>query len=270
MLIFLSTSDSDLDRKSLKRPDSFVTSMRRFFASILSHTTAVLVVLGVLFLVGVSAALYWNHRENRANQAQGALFVARQAIQREHTKLAAAEPAPAPAKAEKGKKAEEQKPVVPNPDTVLNKPLNVDAQMPESVTQLKKVIDQFGGTRAAFEARLALGDLYYDHGEPAKAVPLYEQAARSAPDKEEKTGALYALGYAHENSAKCPEALKAYDEALRVGDSALKGDLLLAIARCYEMTKETAKARSTYDRILSELPNTDYAKMAETLKAQAE
>jgi TolA-binding protein len=80
--------------------------------------------------------------------------------------------------------------------------------------------------------------------------------------------AYQSLGYSLENEGKTSEALSAYDKSAGYAEGSLKGDSLLAVARCHEAMKDSAKARSTYDQILSQLPNTDAAKTAEALKAK--
>jgi TolA-binding protein len=144
----------------------------------------------------------------------------------------------------------------------------VDAKFPEAVKKYKDVIAQFDGTRAAHEARLALGTLYYNHGAPAEAVPLFQAAAGSATGSFEKSVALESWGYALENDGKYAEAITAFEKAANYAEGSVKGDSLLAIARCHEAMHDVAKARSTYDQILSQLPNTDAAKAAEGLKAK--
>jgi tetratricopeptide (TPR) repeat protein len=150
----------------------------------------------------------------------------------------------------------------------MYKKFDVDTTLAEPVKQLQLIVTDFSNTRAAFEARLTLGDLYYNHGQAEKSVKWYQEAADSAPGTFEKALAFYALGYSFENAAKPGEALKIYEKALNQGEVGLKGDLLLATARCYESMHDIAKARSTYDRIIAELPNTDYATSAQVFKAQ--
>ena len=106
------------------------------------------------------------------------------------------------------------------------------------------------------------------HGEFTKALPWYEKASDSAPDSFEKALAFSSLGYVHESLGKPTEALQSFQKALNLGEGSLKGDLLMGVARSYEAVHDSANARSTYDKILTELPNTEYAKSAELFKDQ--
>ena len=101
-----------------------------------------------------------------------------------------------------------------------------------------------------------------------KAQPWYQKAADTAKGKFEKSLSLSALGYSFENLGKHANAIESFQKALDLGENSLKGDLLLALARCYGSIHDVAKARSTYDRVLSDLPNTEYAKNAELYKNQ--
>jgi hypothetical protein len=47
----------------------------------------------------------------------------------------------------------------------------------------------------------------------------------------------------------------------------LKGELLLSVARNYELLKDLPKARSTYDQIISQIPGTESSRAAEAAKA---
>jgi tetratricopeptide (TPR) repeat protein len=266
---------TELDRKTLKRPDDFVVALREFFAGLFKHTRAILVVLGALFAAGLAFAVIANQREERAEAGRNALYKARATLEKELKDLAVAlaPPTPAPASEKKGKDADKKPdptPPPPGPETVAFRKFDVDAKLAGGLKGLQAVTAEFGDTRAGFEAKLMLGDLYYDHGHPAKAVQWYQAASEAARAGLEKAMALSSLGYALEGSGKAAEAAATFEKALDLGEAGLKGDLLLSVARAHELAKEPAKAKAAYDRILSQLPNTDHAKTAESLKAQLE
>jgi len=143
----------------------------------------------------------------------------------------------------------------------------VDRHFPETVKKFVEVSQNFNGTRAASDAQMKLGALYFDHGDFAKALSWYEKAKDSTSGFE-RAVALSSVGYSYENLGKPGEAVAVFQKALELGEGSLKGDLLMAIARCQETLHDSSKARSIYDRILSELPNTEYAKAADINKAQ--
>ena len=257
-----SHSGTTVDRKSLKRPDGFTSAITGLFNDLSKQTGLLLVFLGALLGLGVLAALYMNHLDSRSEAARNALFSGDKAMETEMKALATAE-SPKALKDSADKIAPEAL-----AETVAYKKLDVDRQFPETVKKLQEVDATFGNTRSAYEARLKLGDLYYNHSEFSKAVPWYEKASDTAPNNFEKAVAFSSLGYTQENLGKPSEAIQAFQKALNLGEGSLKGDLLLGLARSYEAMHDSANARSTYDRILSELPNTDSAKSAEIFKSQ--
>lgn len=232
MVSSYSSTQSGIDRKSLKKPDHFMVSITRFFTQISKHTVLFFGGIAGLFLLGVGGAFYAQHREARNEAARNALYLAEKSLEKD-------------AKATAGP---------------------VETQYADSIQKLKGVESGFGSGRAVFEARLKLGDLYLNHGDPNQASTWYIKAVDVAPGRLEKGLALSALAYAQENLEKPNEALQSFQKALNLGEASLKGDLLLGIARCYSAMQDSAKARSTYDQILTDLPNTEYSRTAEILK----
>jgi tetratricopeptide (TPR) repeat protein len=265
-----------VDKAKLKNRDEFFVSTYRFFDGLGKHSRGVAVAVVLLVGIGVAGGLMANRHQGKSEEGKNALFLAQKAYEAELKSVAGVK-APAPAaeskdpkaqaEAQKAQRAQEEASAKKLDDVAYQK-LDVDAKFPESVKKYNDVIHQYAGTRAAHEARMALGTLYFNHGDPAKATPLFEAATGSASGSFEKSLALQSWGYALENSAKHAEAVSAYEKALNLGEAGIKGDLMLAIARCQEAMHDAAKARSTYDQILTQLPNTDAAKTAEALKAK--
>jgi tetratricopeptide (TPR) repeat protein len=223
-----------------------------------------LVVLGV-------AAFFTSQRQNRAEEAKNALYLAQKNQEKELRAFAEAQvPQTKPAPTAKNAKEAPKAPSAPaDPGRVAFAKFDVDARLPETVKQLQKVVQDFDGTRAAHEARLSLGGLYVDHGEAAKALPWFEKAVSSAPNTTERAFALNALGFAQEGAGKFTDAFTSFEKALNAGGAEnLKGDLLLNMARVQAAAGDAAKARGVYDRIISEMPDTEYARTAEQLKTQ--
>jgi len=222
--------------------------------------------LGLVLVVG-AVVLVQGKQEGRGEAAKSALFMAQRSLETELKAVAATLPQPEKPDAKKAKKPGEAPPASPT-ETAATMKLDVDAKFPSTVQKLSQLDQQFNGTRAAQEARMLLGDLYYRHGHPAKATEWYQKAVQAASSGMDKALAYSAMGYALENSGKAAEAITAFEKAASTGEGSVKGDALLAIARCYETLKDSAKARSTYDQVLSQLPSTEYAKSAEALKSQ--
>lgn len=226
---------------------------------IFQNTKVIYTIVGALLAIGIAAALISNQKAAKAEQGRNALYSANRAYEKQLETLKPATPV-APAPTGKDKKAESDP--FNSPDAPRFEKLDVDAKLGDTVAKFKSVAKDFDGTRPAFEARLALGDLYMNHGEAAKSVSWYEEAAKAAPGGFEKMLSYYSLGQASESSGKSKEALEAYDKALNMGEG-FKGDILLGMARAHEALNDSAKAKSTYEQILSQLPNTEYARLAE-------
>ena len=242
-----------------------MSSLTEFFNELSKHTNALAVAVGVAVVIGFIGVYVNSRQDAKSDTAKDSLYLANQMIEKKLTALAEAAKPAAP---ETAKDKAPAKPAPANSNMVAYKRLDVDTELADGVRALKNVAEKFSGTRAAFDARLQLGDLYYRHGQADKAVPLYQKAVETSPGPFQKGLALSSLGYALENSGKLSEAVQTFEKAIGLGEASLKGDLLLAVARCQEGLHDTAKARSTYDQIVSQLPNTEYSRSAQTLKAK--
>lgn len=282
------------DPNVLRGKDGFFSSVYRFFDALSKNRGAMLGVVGGVIVVCAVAGWVMNRNDSRSEAGKNALFLAQKTLEREMKTAAgvpdlAKESAKAPAKADDkavaakaAADAAARAAAEKRLETLQFSLLDVDVKFPETVKKYQDVIQQFGDTRAAYEARMALGNLYYQHGEAAKAVTVLKDAVSHAPRGLEKAYAGSALGYALENSGQAAPAVEAFEKALDAAGGqngasavakdaqlgAIRGDLLLSIARNYEILKDTAKARAAYDRIGTELPNSEAAKTAESLKAK--
>lgn len=272
-----------LDRKALKRPDGFTVASQKVAADLSKHSGGVAALIGILFLIGLGGAYWSTHRDSMQEKGRDALYVAQKTIDTDLTAIAQAKkPAVAPkvvpaAKNPAEQRAADQKAAEELAATAKTdlqsmsfEKLDVDAKLAKGVQELTQVANTYSGSRVGYEAKLSLGDLYFNHGDAAKATPWYQGAVADAPALSDKAIALYALGYSLESAGKPADAVTQYQNALNLGDAGLKGDLLLATGRCYELLNDKAKARSQYDQVISQLSNTSYSKSAEAFKAQLE
>lgn len=133
---------------------------------------------------------------------------------------------------------------------------------------LQKVAKSAPGTRSAFEAELKLGDLYGKHGFAAEALPFFNSAATHAPQTLDRVLALISVGYTQEKLQKWSEAVSTFEKALSLGEASMQGELMLSVARVKARAGDLAGAKAVYEKIMKTLPNTEYAKTAETLQNQ--
>lgn len=254
---------------SLASGDLVSDSMTRI-ATAASKQRKLVIAAGIVVLAAaLAASLYLSKRSAFRSQASEALFKAR-------TKLAAdmkaygdsLKPAETPAKDAKAKTAKKEAPAAPSLEFVK---FDVSAKLKDGIAALEKVAEDFPGTMAGFDARMELGGLYYDHAENSAAYEhaarWFESASTSAPANEQTIAALYNLGYAQEALGKCADSVKTFDRALNSGSGPLLGELLLSKARCQLTLGDKAGAKGTYESLIKQLPNTEYAKQAETKKA---
>lgn len=219
---------------------------------------AVLVVL----LVAVAYSVMVTRGQERNQAAQSALYQAQKLVLAETPKIT--RPAP-PAAANADPKAP---PAAPIQEPDENARIDVDVTMAGSVKALSAVVEAHPRTRPGFDAALLLGDLYQRHGQPAKAAPWYAKAGEMGPDQLARALAHSAQGYAFEEAGQNQEALQTFTRVANSGEAALKGDALLAIARAHQALGDTKQTAATYDQIVAQLPGTEAAKAAETLKRQ--
>ena len=259
---------SSLNRKGLKKLDPLTGSLRSFWGKLSKSSNLVGSIAVSLVLIGIASGLYVSRRDSKASAARNALFEASKVLNEEMKSLENLEATQAMAQATAKATSVPSKETAKPAEAVAVKKLDVDKQLAKSAALFKVVDSNFGNTRAAFEARFELAELYFNHGEFKKALPWYEKALDSAPNNFEKASILSALGYTQENLGDFKEAIRFFNKALDLGEGSLKGDLLLGIARSYESLHDVANARSTYDKILSQLPGTEHAKSADLLKTQ--
>lgn len=226
-----------MQSSALKNRDDFFIVVYEFFEGLSKRPKLLIIAAVALVGGGFLIAHQVNHREAVQESAKSALYAAQQAIE--------------------GKTPEKASPY---------QKIDVDSQYGDGIKKLATVAENYPGTRASFEAVLQIGNLYYDHQSPEKAILWFSKAADGAPAQLEKASALSALGHAQENAGKFSDALQSYDKAINLGEGSLQGDLLLAKARCEEALHDVAQARSTYDQILAKLPETESSRIATILK----
>lgn len=262
-----SSSSSKLDRKALKRPDEFHATIQSGFDWMARNPRKFFISIGVIIAVFGVGLIYSKHRNVVADSGRLALFQAKQALSKEYQVLIETKTGKTavtdPKRSKDAEEAEKAKLMQENAVLTMIEKLDVDAKFPQSVKLMSEVSKQYHGTRPGYDAELTLGKLYFDHGEFQKSIPWYKNAIDSAPESFEKTMAYYSLGYSLESLTQYNEAIAQYEKALSFGEANVKPDLLLAMARCQESAKDLAKAKSTYEKIVSEYPNTQYAASAE-------
>lgn len=121
------------------------------------------------------------------------------------------------------------------------------------------IFEKYNGSRAAFEARLQIGDILMDQKNYSEASKRYEQAAALASDTFSKVLAQYSVGIARESAGQFQEAINGYEEALKnQGSEFLRPEILMAQGRCYESMNQNEKAIAVYKMVEEKYPNRTY------------
>lgn len=245
-------SNTHLDRKALKRPDAFLERTNGAFAYIAENSRVFLAGLALLFLLAMATVGLNSLSEKKNEAADSALFTARRALQEgiEKTK-----PAPATPVADAKDKAKAAAPTTP--------PLKWEEATAPGLSQIEKITKDHGGTRAAFEGLMLLGDSWFDHGNWSKASEYYKQALDNVKPRAAKPVAQHALAYAYENDKQYDKAIELLRQIVAGGDKTLKEDSMMALARNYELKGDKTKALEEYSAVVKESPNSPSAKTAE-------
>ncbi len=141
-------------------------------------------------------------------------------------------------------------------------PCDVTVEYSQSIEKLRAITKDFPRSVQAHEALLRIANLYFDHKQYEKAAPIFAEAAHIAPSAFEKAADYAAEGTSYENCAQYTQAIDAFTRSLHMGEGSVRADVMMALARVYSAAKDNNTARSMYDNIVAEFPDSDEAKMA--------
>jgi tetratricopeptide (TPR) repeat protein len=245
----------------------------------------------VVAVLGVTLgfSLWTSHRENQLKAGNDALFLAQKDLDDTYIKAArtalglSAEAAKPAAPRDAGKKMTEEEKAAEKAkreaeqaeatkvnaelEKVRTATVDVDAAYGAQVKKLREVVAQHGGIRPGFEARMALGGIYFDHGAPAKAVTEYEAAANTAPTSLDKGLAWNLVGVARESSGQHKEALDAFEKAVSSGESVVQADALFGVARSALKLDNSKRAREALEQVKKQFADSAEASRADGLLA---
>src|SRR4051812_21063408 len=97
------TSDFKLDRKSLKRPDSFLSSISGFFQELFKHNRLFLGLLGGVIILGSIGAFIYHRMENQTQEGLTELYFADKSLEAEIKGLIPPSVAQTPSESKKSK-----------------------------------------------------------------------------------------------------------------------------------------------------------------------
>jgi lipopolysaccharide biosynthesis regulator YciM len=249
--------EKKLTKEELKSPDLFIKEAKTVFHYIEEHAKLLGFVTAVLFITGISYAIYDFVKDKTEKTAQVSLFEARKKkddilrdLQKEADKKKEASDKAAGKK--KGEKQAEQ--------PVEEAPFNQ-----EVVAAYQSVVSKHPKSRAAAVAAIELSDYYLIYDKKSEAL----EALSKVTSTDDFHAGLLRLqkGRALEANGKCQEAIAEWSGVVSNKNLVYwYGDVLLKLAICYEQLKDTQNAKATYDRIVTEFADSSAAAQAKKYK----
>jgi len=134
-----------------------------------------------------------------------------------------------------------------------------DSRYAEIKPELKKIIDQYGGTDAGKAARLKYADLCYQTGDYEKATDMYQAAlAGYSNDPDLRHLILNGLGYAQEKRGEYAKAADCFKRIVNDADAVMKDQALFNLGRIYGKMGEAKKQQDAYEQLISDFPDSMY------------
>ena len=259
-----SRSNIKLDRKSLKKPDEFLAVLRKFFSPVVNNSRHFFIAFAAAVVLALGVFAYLKVLENKSEQAMNALYLAQKQVQLDFDAMLQSKNTNKADKSNKEAQAKENALAA----AFYYESLDVNQEYSKSLALFENVQKEYSGTDAAFEAKVALGNLYQRHQQLEKALVSFNEALEQTSNRTEKAYVYFAVATVQEDLGKSEESLKTLREALLLNNEQIKGDLLLAIARNHELLKDQAKAKEVYTQVVEELKGSTYAKAAELYLGQ--
>jgi outer membrane protein assembly factor BamD (BamD/ComL family) len=120
-----------------------------------------------------------------------------------------------------------------------------------AMSDLARLTTTYGGTPAANDGAILLGQLRLSSAQPDSAIRELRQFTQSEPPARYGAAAYHLLGAALEQENKMADAAKAYQQAADMWPyDYLQAQALLDAARAYRAAGDSAQAVAAYQRIL--------------------
>ncbi len=129
-----------------------------------------------------------------------------------------------------------------------------------AASDLSRLVNTFAGSDAAEEAAILLGQVRLLAGQPAAAVTELRKFIAQGPSSQFEASAHGLLATALEQANNPAQAAESYLTAASVAwYDFLKAQYLNDAARTFALAGDTARAATTYQRVLDEFGETDMA-----------
>jgi predicted negative regulator of RcsB-dependent stress response len=141
---------------------------------------------------------------------------------------------------------------------------------PDSEKLYLDVIDKYGNTFSAITAKIELADLYFKEKKYDKAYKLFGEVKKETGKNLLKSISLVNLAYIKEIQKDYSSALSFFEEVLKYEIKTFNIQAYFGMSRCFEKLHKFDDARSTYNKIITQFPDTEHSKKAEQFLPQLE
>jgi len=226
-----------LTKEELKEPDLFISSSEKFLQWIEAHARIILSTTGLVVVVSLGWLGHGYWQSYQEQQALTALYPVEGAL----------------------KKVEEEK---AKPDAPKADFASTYAPL---IGPIKTVIQQHASTKAAMVSALNLSSFLLDQKQTQEALQVLK-LVRFQPQKQNVLNGFWSLhlGLAYLENKELDQALKAYQGLLEVPDQKpFHPEALLKQGLTWELKGDREKAKSSYERLSREFPESESAKAAQ-------
>lgn len=134
-----------------------------------------------------------------------------------------------------------------------------DPLSPERERVLRRTAENYPSTRSGVMARLRLGALLKERGDPAAAVIEYRALLNSASLTDtDRELAQRGLAGSLSLQGKCGEAIPVWKQILEKGSLLTPEDIYISLGNCYEATGNPAEALKTYETLVQKHPGSPF------------
>ena len=124
-----------------------------------------------------------------------------------------------------------------------------------AMSDLSRLTTTYGGTPAADEGAILLGQLRLGTGQADSAIRELQRFTQSNPPARYEAAGYHLLGVALEQAGRMADAGKAYEQAADAWPyEYLQAEALLDAGRTYRVAGDSASAVAAYERILHDFP----------------
>lgn len=234
-----------ITRKELRQDDRFHNFLINLAAKVRLHKKRIYFVTTLVVVIVVSSLIFMSHRNKREGDAQAALAKATQEGIAQRSALEA--------------QAIKKDGVKEGKDAGLTKEL-VDRG---EITRLERIVTDYKGTKAAFQAELRMAQLYFDMKNYQEALKRFKILVDKTDNPLFSSIIYYGLGYAEEELGNFEAASKAFDTVSRKNIPFFDSSSLFGKARVLAELKKFDEARKTYEEIIRRWPNSQVSKRSE-------